>query len=84
MEAGLTPYEAIRAGTRDAAEALQALAEVGTLAPGKRADLLLVSENPLASPSTLARPEAVVVRGRLLTAEELQSRLDDLAGRISE
>ena len=42
VEAGLTPYQAIRAGTRNAAIFLGDLAQLGTIEVGKRADLILV------------------------------------------
>ena len=44
---GMTPMEAIVAATRTNAEAYGRLADLGTLEPGKRADLLMVSEDPL-------------------------------------
>ena len=53
VEAGLTPYEAIRAGTSDAAIFLHEENEFGTVALGQRADLLLldVSFQNLGTPS---------------------------------
>jgi imidazolonepropionase-like amidohydrolase len=45
-EAGMTPSQVITAATSRAAEFL-ALADRGTLAPGKRADLLVLDANPL-------------------------------------
>jgi imidazolonepropionase-like amidohydrolase len=47
VDAGLTPYEAIRAGTRGAAECLGQLDEFGVVSVGLRADLILVQGNPL-------------------------------------
>ncbi len=44
---GLSPGEAIVAGTRNTAEAYQILDYVGTLEPGKKADLIVVEGNPL-------------------------------------
>ena len=46
-EAGFHPLEIIRAATLNGAEALGVEGELGTIAPGKLADLVLVSENPL-------------------------------------
>jgi hypothetical protein len=46
----LTAFEALRGFTLDAAYAGFAEAEVGSLAPGKRADFLLLKEDPLAVP----------------------------------
>ena len=48
----LTPFEALRGFTRDAAWAGFAEAETGTLAEGLRADFVVVAEDPLAIPAT--------------------------------
>lgn len=45
--AGLTPLETLRMGTVDAAETVGAAAYLGTLAPGKLADVVLLDANPL-------------------------------------
>jgi hypothetical protein len=46
-EAGFLPLEVIRAATLEGAEALGMADEVGSVEPGKLADLVVVSENPL-------------------------------------
>ena len=46
-EAGLTPMQAIQAATRNAAEAFRVLDRIGTIEPGKLADLLVVNQDPL-------------------------------------
>jgi imidazolonepropionase-like amidohydrolase len=48
VEYGLTPMEAIVAGTRNAAENLRLLDQVGTVEVGKLADLVVVDGDPLA------------------------------------
>ncbi len=49
VEAGMTPGEALRAATYDNARFLAgATADFGTVAPGQRADLVLVDGNPTA------------------------------------
>lgn len=78
-DAGLSPYEAIRIGTRNAAEFLNATDTFGTVAAGLRADLILVEANPLDDVAHVARRVGVMVRGRWLPEEELQQRLDSLA-----
>ncbi len=78
VEAGLTPYEAIRAGTRDAAEFLGALDEFGTVAVGKRADLILLEDNPLKDVANLQRRAGVMVRGQWLSEATLRQMLEDL------
>lgn len=46
-QCGLSPMEAIVAATRNNADAYRRLQDLGTLEPGKRADLLVVTGNPL-------------------------------------
>ncbi len=46
-EAGFHPLEIIKSATLNGAEALGMEDEIGTIAPGKLADFVLVSENPL-------------------------------------
>ncbi|MBM4420336.1 MAG: amidohydrolase family protein [Chloroflexi bacterium] len=50
---GLTPMEALVAATKVAAEALGAERELGTLEPGKLADLLVLERDPLADLESL-------------------------------
>jgi imidazolonepropionase-like amidohydrolase len=77
--AGLTPYQAIKAGTHDAAEYFDALEEFGTVAVGRRADLILVQDNPLEDVTKVAERVGVMVRGQWYPQTELQARLDALA-----
>ncbi|WP_423736313.1 amidohydrolase family protein [Chitinophaga caseinilytica] len=46
VEAGFTPLEAITVGTKNAAKALRVDADYGTVEVGKKADLLVLNENP--------------------------------------
>ncbi len=78
VDAGLSPYEAIKAGTSSAAEFF-GVDTFGTIAEGKRADLILVKENPLQDVANVAKREGVMVRGRWLPEQELQKKLEDLA-----
>jgi imidazolonepropionase-like amidohydrolase len=77
--AGLTPYEALRAATFNPAEFLGAASEAGTVATGKRADLLLLDANPLEDVSNASRRSGVMVRGLWLTENELRKMLDQMA-----
>ena len=47
VDAGIPPADVIRIATRNGAEALGLLSEIGTVEPGKRADLVLLNANPL-------------------------------------
>jgi imidazolonepropionase-like amidohydrolase len=64
VQAGFTPMEAIQAATVVPARAMHLEAEVGTIAAGKRADLLVVEGNPLESFTDLRRVWLVVSNGR--------------------
>lgn len=75
VEAGLTPYEALETGTRNVARFFGAEEEFGTIAVGRRADLVLLDANPLADIGNFARQAGVMVRGRWLPAEEIARRL---------
>lgn len=77
--AGLSPYEALAAATRNPAEFLRAMKEIGTVEQGKRADLILLNANPLEDVSNTERRAGVFVRGRWFTEEELKRRLDEIA-----
>jgi len=78
VDAGLSPYEALAAGTRNAAEALGKLDQFGTVQTGKRADLILLEGNPLDDVGNVQKRTGVMVRGRWLTEDQLQSLLDGL------
>jgi imidazolonepropionase-like amidohydrolase len=65
-EYGMTPIEAIRAATVNAAEALGQEGQVGTLAPGAWADLIAVDGDPLADVTVLTSVTAVVKGGKLV------------------
>jgi len=63
VRAGLSPMEAIVAATRRPAERLHQADVFGTVAPGRSADLLLLSADPLADITNVRRIEQVIARG---------------------
>jgi imidazolonepropionase-like amidohydrolase len=71
--AGLTSYEALRAATVTAARALGDTT-AGVIAPGRRADLVLLTANPLDDVQALERNEGVMAGGRWLPRAELDRR----------
>src|SRR5690606_26755003 len=79
VESGLTPYDAMRAATVEPARFLNQELEFGRIAPGRRADLLLVDGNPLDDVSQLREPVGVMARGRWYPRQELESMLRELA-----
>jgi imidazolonepropionase-like amidohydrolase len=70
VEAGLSPNEAIQAATRVPAEFFK-LSDEGTIEKGKRADLVLLSANPLEDIRNTTRIDAVVLGGKLLNKARL-------------
>jgi imidazolonepropionase-like amidohydrolase len=72
-EAHLSPLEVIQAATVEAARFLEAKADptFGIVAPGKRADLLLVDGDPLEDIDALSRIRAVLARGALVERHPL-------------
>ncbi len=66
--AGMSAREILRALTEDAAELMRLGSEVGTLAPGKRADIIAVEGNPLEDVAALSRVRFVMKAGRVYPA----------------
>jgi imidazolonepropionase-like amidohydrolase len=63
--AGLTPMEVIGAGTRQAANVCGHGNELGTLAPGMLADLIVVDGNPLEDLQVMSRVSLVIKNGEI-------------------
>lgn len=78
VESGLSPYEALRAGTINASAIAGRMgkdAAFGAIAIGNRADLLLLEEDPLEDVGHTRSRLGVVVRGRWFSQEELDERV---------
>jgi imidazolonepropionase-like amidohydrolase len=71
VRAGLTPMQALEAGTRRAAEMVRADDAFGTIEVGKRADLLILDANPLEDIRNTQKIAAVVLNGRYLDRQAL-------------
>jgi len=63
VAAGFTPMEAIVAATRDSAKVLR-LDQLGTVAPGKSADFVVLDANPLDNIANVRNINAVWLRGQ--------------------
>jgi len=72
--AGLPMGEVLQATTRDAARVLGVSADLGTLEPGRLADLVIIDGDPLRVPSDLVNVALVVKDGVTYTQEDLLSR----------
>ncbi|HKA57311.1 MAG TPA: amidohydrolase family protein [Gemmatimonadales bacterium] len=76
---GMKPIDALRAATVTAAGVLRIADSVGTIAPGKVADLVLLAANPLADIRNTRRISGVFRAGRWLPQTEIAAMLDSLA-----
>ena len=72
VKAGLTPMEAIVAATRNTAESMGLSSELGTIEPGKKADLLILDADPLLDIQNTQKIHTVVQRGREVSSEDLR------------
>lgn len=71
-DAGASPALILRAATLDNAIAMGLSRELGSVEVGKRADLLLLKENPLKSVAAYDSIETIFVNGELVTREALR------------
>jgi imidazolonepropionase-like amidohydrolase len=73
VAAGLTPGEAISAATRNGALLLR-VDSLGLVAPGKAADLVVLTRDPLADIRNTTAIERVISRGRVLSPDSIRAR----------
>jgi imidazolonepropionase-like amidohydrolase len=71
VASGLSPLAALQSATLNPAKFFDAADTLGTIAPGKVADLVLLNANPLDDISNTERVAGVVVSGRYIDAETL-------------
>jgi imidazolonepropionase-like amidohydrolase len=75
VESGLTPLAAIQAATLRPAEFLARTDDLGLIAPGKRADLVLLSADPLADIHNTTQIQAVWLQGKYFDRAALEALL---------
>ena len=75
---GLGPYQTLKTATVNAAQAMSREKEFGTIETGKRADLLLLRENPFKGISNLQAIDGVAVRGIWLSRKDLDEILSEI------
>ncbi|MEP7327423.1 MAG: amidohydrolase family protein [Gemmatimonadota bacterium] len=76
---GFTPYEALSAATRLPAQYLGQEQVFGTIAPGRRADLVLLDRDPMVDIGNTESIGGVMVRGRWFPRVDLEQKLSRLA-----
>jgi imidazolonepropionase-like amidohydrolase len=71
VQAGFTPMEAIQAATLVPAQVMGLDKELGTIEPGKRADMIILTANPLNDIHNSRQVESVITNGTLYNCAEL-------------
>jgi len=66
VKCGATPWQALTAATKNAAEMCGVGPELGTVEPGKLADLIVVDGNPLDDIENIRNLELVIKEGRVV------------------
>lgn len=69
---GLTPTQALRTATINGAQLLGLDSELGSVAPGRLADLVVLDRDPRTDLTAIATPATVVSRGVAFSGEQLR------------
>jgi imidazolonepropionase-like amidohydrolase len=75
--------EALQMATRNPARFLGELPTNGTVEPGKTANLVLLTANPLDDIRNTRKIDAVVLKGKLLMRADLDKLLQDVAAKAA-
>jgi len=75
VDAGLRPMEALQAATRNPAQFMGRLSDMGTVEKGKIADLVLLDANPLDDIHNTRKIRAVSLAGRYFSGAALDEML---------
>lgn len=75
VQAGLTPMEALQTATKNPAQFMGRLSDMGTVEKGKVADLVLLDANPLDDIHNTRKIRAVVLAGRYFSRSDLDEML---------
>ena len=74
-DAGMSPYDILKSGTKTVGEYFRGSDAFGTIEPGKRADLVLLDADPLVDIANVAAIRGVMVSGRWFSRADLDVRL---------
>lgn len=74
VQAGLTPFQALQTATTSAADALGAGSDLGTVEPGKLADMVIVDGNPLSNIRDTRNVRGVIKNGEVFPIDRLLGR----------
>lgn len=80
-EAGMKPYAILRSATANVGEYFKAKDSFGAIAPGMRADAVLLEANPLADISNYSKIAGVLLRGYWIPQSDIEIRLGHIAAR---
>jgi len=75
---GLTPFQVLQAATVIPARYFRKSSEFGTIETGKRADLVLLEQNPLKNIANTRAISGVMLRGQWLLKEELSQHVEKI------
>lgn len=76
VDAGLSPYDALRASTINVAKNIGVEGELGTLEVGKLADMVIIDGDPLNEITDIRNVEATIKDGHIYTIRELTTNRD--------
>jgi imidazolonepropionase-like amidohydrolase len=80
-ESGLTNRRILESATAAPGAYFADSDSFGVIRPGARADMVLLAADPLQDLETLSHPEGVMLRGRWISAAEIDARLAEIAKR---
>lgn len=75
VRGGMTPVEALRAGTIESARSLGYAKDIGSIEPGKLADMVILDADPTADIRNSERVSKVMLNGRLYDAATLNEEV---------
>lgn len=77
--AGLSNFAILQSATKNVGDYLQAKDKFGTVTAGQRADLVLLTANPLTDLGNVQKRAGVMVSGRWIAEADIQTRLEKIA-----